>query len=40
MDERSTNTALATPYARTSKGERAFGEAPWNWGKNATLIAA
>ena len=40
MDECSTNIALATLYARAPKGERAYGEAPRNWGKNVTLIAS
>ncbi len=41
MDEcGTTNIALAPLYARAPKGERAFGKAPRNWGKNVTLIAA
>lgn len=40
MDECGTNIALAPLYARAPKGERAFGKAPRNWGKNVTLIAA
>ncbi len=27
-------------YARAPKGERAYGKAPRNWGKNVTLIAS
>jgi hypothetical protein len=40
VDECSTNIALTRLYARAPKGERAFGQAPRNWGKNITLIAA
>jgi transposase len=40
VDECSTNIALAKLYARAPKGERAYGEAPRNWGKNVTLIAS
>jgi transposase len=40
VDECSTNIALTTLYARAPKGERAFGRAPSNWGKNLTLIAS
>lgn len=41
MDECSTNNiALTRLYARALKGERAYGQAPRNWGKNITLIAA
>ena len=40
VDECSTNIALTRLYARAPKGERAFGKAPRNWGKNVTLIAA
>ncbi len=40
MDECSTNTALTRLYARAPRGERAFGHAPRNWGKNVTLIAS
>ena len=40
MDECGTNIALASLYARAPKGERAFGKAPRNWGKNVTLIAS
>ncbi len=32
--------ALAPRYARAPKGERAFGKAPRNWGKNVTLISS
>ena len=40
MDECSTNIALTRLYARAPKGERAYGKAPRNWGKNVTLIAS
>jgi transposase len=40
VDESSTNVALTPRYARAPKGERAFGKAPRNWGKNITLISS
>ena len=40
VDESSTNIALTPRYARAPKGERAFGKAPRNWGKNVTLISS
>jgi transposase len=40
VDECGTNIALTTLYARAPRGERAYGKAPRNWGKNITLIAA
>jgi transposase len=40
VDESSTNIALTPRYARAPKGERAFGKAPRNWGKNVTLICS
>ncbi len=40
VDECSTNIALTTLYARAPRGERAYGKAPRNWGKNITLIAS
>lgn len=40
VDECSTNIALTRLYARAPKGERAFGHAPRNWGKNVTLICS
>jgi transposase len=40
VDEYSTNIALTRLYARAPKGERAFGQAPRNWGKNVTLICS
>ena len=36
----STNIALTPRYARAPKGERAYGKAPRNWGKNVTLISS
>ena len=40
MDESSTNTAFTPRYARAPTGERAYGKAPRNWGKNVTLISS
>jgi transposase len=40
VDECGTNIALAPLYGWAPKGERVYGEAPRNWGKNITLIAA
>jgi hypothetical protein len=40
VDESSTNIALTPRYGRAPKGERAFGKAPRNWGKNVTLISS
>ena len=40
VDECSTNIALTGLYARAPKGERAYGKAPRNWGKNVTLICS
>lgn len=40
VDESSTNIALTSRYARASKGKRAYGKAPSNWGKNITLISS
>jgi transposase len=40
VDESSTNIALSPRYARSPKGERAYGKAPRNWGKNVTLISS
>ncbi len=40
VDESSTNVALAPRYARAPRGERAFGKAPRNWGRNVTLISS
>ncbi len=40
VDECGTNVGLAPLRARAPKGERAFGEAPRNRGKNTTLLAS
>ncbi len=40
MDECSTNISLTTVYGRAPRGERAYGRAPRNWGKNVTLICS
>lgn len=40
VDECSTNVALVPRYALSPKGERAYGKAPRNWGKNVTLISS
>lgn len=40
VDESSTNIALTPRYARAPRGERAFGKAPRNWGRNVTLICS
>ncbi len=40
VDECGTNIALAPLYGWAPKGERVYGKAPRNWGKNITLIAA
>ncbi len=40
VDESSTNIGLAPRYARAPKGERAYGKAPRNWGRNITLICS
>ena len=40
VDESSTNIAMVPRYGRAPKGERAFGRAPRNWGKNVTLISS
>jgi transposase len=40
VDECSTNIALTALYARAPRGERAYGRAPRNWGKNVTLICS
>jgi transposase len=39
VDEFGSNIGLTPLYARAPRGERAFGLAPRNWGKNTTLIA-
>ncbi len=40
VDECGSNVGLAPLRARAPKGERAFGEAPRNRGKNTTLLAS
>ena len=40
VDESSTNIALTPRYGRAPRGERAYGKAPRNWGKNVTLISS
>jgi transposase len=40
VDECGTNVGLAPLRARAPKGERAFGRAPRNRGKNTTLLAS
>lgn len=40
MDECSTNIALVPRYARAPRGERAYGKAPRNWGRNVTLVSS
>jgi len=40
VDESSTNVALTPRYGRAPKGERAYGKAPRNCGKNVTLISS
>ena len=39
-DEMGTNISLSPLYSWSRKGERAFGSAPRNWGKNVTLLAS
>jgi transposase len=40
VDESSTNISLSPIYARAPRGERAYGKAPKNWGKNVSLICS
>lgn len=40
LDECGTNIGLAPLYARAPRAERAYGQAPRNYGKNLTLIAS
>ena len=40
VDESSTNIAFTPRYARSPRGERAYGKAPRNWDKNVTLISS
>jgi transposase len=40
VDEMGANFSLSPLYAWSRRGERAFGGAPRNWGKNVTLLAS
>jgi hypothetical protein len=40
VDDCSSNISLAPLYGWCRKGERAYQEAPRNWGKNITLISS
>ncbi len=40
VDEMGSNTALSPLFAWARRGERAYGEAPRNRGKNTTLLAS
>jgi len=40
VDEMGANASLAPLYAWSRRGERAFGRAPRNWGRNVTLLAS
>lgn len=40
VDEMGANVSLSPIYAWSRKGERAFGSAPRNWGKNVTLLSS
>jgi hypothetical protein len=40
VDEMGTNVSLSALYACSRRGQRAFGSAPRNWGKNVTLLAS
>ena len=40
MDETGTNAAMTPLYSRALVGERAFGKAPRNHGKNLTVVGA
>jgi hypothetical protein len=40
VDEMGANVSLSPLCAWSPKGERAFGSAPRNWGKNVTLLAS
>jgi transposase len=40
VDEMDVNISLSPLYAWSRRGERAFGSAPRNWGKNVTLLAS
>ena len=40
VDEMGTDVSLSPLYAWSPKGQRTFGSAPRNWGKNVTLLAS
>ncbi len=40
VDEMGANVSLSPLYGWSRRGERAFGSAPRNWGKNVTLLAS
>ena len=40
VDEMGANVSLCPIYAWSRKGQRAFGSAPRNWGKNVTLLSS
>lgn len=40
VDEMGANISLSPLYAYSRRGERAFGSAPRDWGKNVTLLAS
>ncbi len=40
VDEMGANVSLTPLYTWSRKGERAFGSAPRNWGRNVTLLAS
>ncbi len=40
VDEMGADVSLSPLYAWSRRGERAFGSAPRNWGKNVTLLAS
>jgi transposase len=40
VDEMGANVSLSPLYGWSRRGQRAFGSAPRNWGKNVTLLAS
>jgi transposase len=40
VEEMGTNVSLSPLYAWSRKGQRSFGSAPRNWGRNVTLLAS
>ncbi len=40
VDEMGANVSLCPIYAWSRRGQRAFGSAPRNWGKNVTLLSS